>query len=460
MKKLAMLLTLPTILAACDSKPQAEILFSACCSAEEKYGVMKLSVWDNEKMVLNINGEDVLLKAEEDAERVPSKKYRFEMRGVIPSTKKEISVMMRYDAEKKLLGIMSCHISDDAGYGIDNYVSIDLKGYRMPNATEQCIEKIGRLIKFSDNGVAFVWQKSQFWSSREIQKIDPESRSGESISIKIPTEDAIAISKNWDPNNFKPYLNSEKSPTVEEHEKDACDVLARLKTYIADKGYDKPVDIYLDEVGCDKPSKVIKLGANRARYNYYDAYALNICENGNHYLLDISDAYFVDNPEDRYAWIPVKQSGRDDKIIYSTYNAYAAKLLDIVYSPDTDEYAIQFVGYGLNSPVKFEKLNDFQKVNSCAYRIYNRTRVNAGVIEVEVEGESKIENGELKIKQEFVPLTQEQALTISKNWDYKNMKLYHTGEQPHEADACETLERLNAYTWRLRREKENAENKE
>lgn len=113
--------------------------------------------------------------------------------------------------------------------------------------------------------------------------------------------------------------------------------------------------------------------------------------------------------------------------------------MDIVYSPDTDEYAIQFVGYGLKSSVKFEKLNDFQKVNACAYQVYNMSRVNGGVIEISIDSDSKIENGELKIEQEFVPLTQEQALTISKNWDYKNMKLYHTGEQPHEADACENL---------------------
>ena len=131
--------------------------------------------------------------------------------------------------------------------------------------------------------------------------------------------------------------------------------------------------------------------------------------------------------------------------------------MDIVYSPDTDEYVFHFVD---GTVARLDMLNDFQKVNSCAYRIYNRTRVNAGVIEVVIDSEIKKGNGELKIHQEFVPLTQEQALTISKNWDYKNMKLYHTGEQPHEADACETLERLESYAWRLRREKENAENKE
>ena len=455
MKKLAMLLTLPTILAACDSKPKAEFLFSACCDAE-KYGVMKLSVWDNKKMVLNINGEDILLKSEEKTESAPSTVYWLNMDGIVPSTKEKISVSVNYDAEKKLLGNISFRINDQ-GYSTDSYVSVDLKGYRMPNATEQCIEDIDRLVFVSDdnNGI-FVNQHVNKWDSRQMQSLhlDPEQDVWE---IKIPTEDAMAISKNWDPKNFKTYLNSDKSPTVEEHEKDACDVLARLKTYMADKGYDKPVDIYLDEVGCDKPSKVIKLGANQVRSAGYTAYVLNLCENGKHYLQDVSSGWMFNRLEEKSEWIPVQEQKRDGNIVYSTYNTFRYRLMDIVYSSDTDEYVFHFVD---GTVARLDMLNDFQEVNACAYEIYNMSRVNGGVIEVVIDSEIKKENGELKIHQEFVPLTQEQALAISKNWDYKNMKLYHTGEQPHEADACEVYERLESYAWRLKREKKNTENKE
>ena len=41
--------------------------------------------------------------------------------------------------------------------------------------------------------------------------------------------DAILLSKNWDYSNMKRYLNDGK---LEEHEKDACEVLDRLKTYM------------------------------------------------------------------------------------------------------------------------------------------------------------------------------------------------------------------------------------
>ena len=74
--------------------------------------------------------------------------------------------------------------------------------------------------------------------------------------------------------------------------------------------------------------------------------------------------------------------------------------------------------------------------------------------EVDIKQEVKRDDDGIKFNQEFVPLTQEQALAISKNWDYKNMKLYHTGEQPHESDACEVYDVLGNFVFEQREKKE------
>ena len=50
-------------------------------------------------------------------------------------------------------------------------------------------------------------------------------------------------------------------------------------------------------------------------------------------------------------------------------------------------------------------------------------------------------------EQRFVKLSREEAMSISANWDYSNMKLYSNDGvvQEHEKDACETLKRLNKF---------------
>lgn len=47
----------------------------------------------------------------------------------------------------------------------------------------------------------------------------------------------------------------------------------------------------------------------------------------------------------------------------------------------------------------------------------------------------------------MLDLTQKDALSISANWDYKNMKLYQNDGilEEHESDACEVLDRLNKF---------------
>lgn len=54
----------------------------------------------------------------------------------------------------------------------------------------------------------------------------------------------------------------------------------------------------------------------------------------------------------------------------------------------------------------------------------------------------------VRFRYEKFALPQEDALAISKNWDYNNMKVYDNTDnelKEHEKDACEVLDRLNAY---------------
>lgn len=430
MKKIAMLFGFPLILGACDSKPQAEILFSACCEAQEKYGVMKLSVWDD-KMVLNVKGEEVLLK-DENIDQVPSNVYPLSLTGVIPSSKEEVLIHVDYDAKEGYLADISFSINNHGYEGVV-YTPVRLKGYRVPDAIEQCISDIDSLTRQYNKDV-FIYRDVVKWESRGMQKLNEQSYySKVSVDIKIPTDDAIAISENWNPKNFKGYTLFNDETPVDEHEKDACDVLARLKTYIAKKGYDKPVDVYLDEIGCDNPTKVIELGANRLLgYNTYEYFVLNICENGNHYMTNANGPWMYDRLDVRSSWLPVREEMRDGKTVYSAFEAGGSASFTIVYNHDSDEYG--FLGQDGKYTV-LEKLNNFQKHNLCSYLIYNRVRVNSQI-------EVKFGNGN---NERFVPLTQEQALLISENWDYKNMKLYHTGEFPHEKDACDVYNRLSEF---------------
>jgi hypothetical protein len=49
---------------------------------------------------------------------------------------------------------------------------------------------------------------------------------------ELTPEQALAISKNWDDKNLQPYSNTDS--VVQEHEKDACETLKKLKKYIKD----------------------------------------------------------------------------------------------------------------------------------------------------------------------------------------------------------------------------------
>ena len=451
MKKLVGLFILPLLLAACDSKPVVETYVSACCDMEEKYGLMKLSVWED-KMILNVNGEDVLLKDDRfDEKRVASDSYWLDMTGVIPSTKEKISVSMRYDVQKGLLAVNSFS-EGDGGYSMDTFLPIKLKGYVAPNETELCVRQIQRIVELEGNSDLYISQECHMWASRESKALGVSKQWCGRAYTKISTQDAVSITKNWNPENFRAYSLSDNNGALDEHEKDACDVLKRLKAYIADKGYDKPKEKFADEIGCDAPVKVVELGTDQLSDNYYEYFVLNVCENGRHTMARINWVHAFDSAIEKGELLPVQEVVRNGNTEYSTYGVVPYNLFTVTHFSDTDEYVIRL--NGAEKIVPLEKLNGFQKHNYCAHDIYMKSRIAAdGAVEVVVK---QSDAGDVKGDTEYVALTQEQALGISKNWDYNNMRLYHTGDQQHEKDACDVLDRLDYFINNLGKERQKA----
>lgn len=443
MKKLASLLMLPLLLAGCDSKPVVETYVSACCSMQEKYGLMKLSVWED-KMVLNVKGEDVLLKdGNSDGKRQPSDMYWLDMTGVIPSTKEKISVSMHYDVQKGLLEVNSFS-EGGVGYSMNTFYPIKLKGYVAPNETESCVRQIQNIVILEGDSDLYVQQECRMWASRESKALGVSEQPCYSSYTKIPVQDAILITENWNPENFKKYLLSDNDAVLDEHEKDACDVLKRLKAYIADKGYDKPKEKFADEIGCDTPVKVVELGTDQLSDNDYEYFVLNICENGRHTVARINWVYSFDRAMGKEELLPVQEVVRNGHTEYSTYDVAPYDWFAVTHFSDTDEYVVRL--NGTEKVVPLEKLNGFQKHNYCAHQIYMKSRIAA-------DGAVEVKDGK-----EYVTLTQQQALDISKNWDYNNMRLYHTGDQQHEKDACDVLERLDYFVRNLSKESQKAKN--
>ena len=83
--------------------------------------------------------------------------------------------------------------------------------YKMPPKVERCIMEIGDKV-YCDNNAC----------NRLAVKMHGMFKT-------LSQEDALSLSKNWDYSNMKRYINDGK---LEEHEKDACEVVDRLRTYI------------------------------------------------------------------------------------------------------------------------------------------------------------------------------------------------------------------------------------
>ncbi|MBD5388649.1 hypothetical protein HDR63_00120 [bacterium] len=91
--------------------------------------------------------------------------------------------------------------------------------YKMPNKTERCIQEI----------VDQVWCSDENCTSLQV------FQNGDTYIGTLTATEALALSPNWDYSNMKLYDND---GVIQDHEKDACDVLKRLRRFMRSRSGD------------------------------------------------------------------------------------------------------------------------------------------------------------------------------------------------------------------------------
>ncbi len=420
MKKLV-LLSLPLILAACKDEPLVQMQLQPCCSAEEKLGVVTFSIY-SDGAVLNVHGQDIAMQEHADGYTYGDV-YSLSWDGVFPESGEEISVSVDYNSHDYTIGGFYVSLNKHS-YSTDILIPARLDKYKVPSANSKCVRQITSKTDVSA-GRIFVGRENEWHAYRGDEY--PYTRYSYEV---IPVEDAIKISANWDYNNLKLYDRG-----TEPHEQDACETLARLDEYIKSKGWDQKIVYYADEVKCASPDKVVYLGCEKLRNAQFSYLKLDICADGR---FTISEDTFGNGNFYDYDYIPEKKTV-DFGTIYSAGDGMHK--LEVLYRPDNDMW------FGRDSRASGAytacQVGQLSQNQVCARKIASKTQLEPdGSISIATQQSQIATDAGHEITQRFVTLTQEQALDISKNWDYKNMKLYSLGTEPHESDACSVLGRL------------------
>ncbi len=122
-------------------------------------------------------------------------------------------------------------------------------------------------------------------------------------------------------------------------------------------------------------------------------------------------------------------------VLYSGKNGITVK-----YDPLSDTYWTHGPSAS-DFDVKCIQTIKLEQHKICARHINSITIRLAGGISVVLFGERTNQAQSVY----FSPLSQEQALSITPNWDYANIKHYKYGTEPHEADACDVLQKLEQF---------------
>ncbi len=421
MKKIG-LLFLPLVLAACD-KPDVVLDLQPCCDMGEKYEVIRMSLWNDGRAQATVNGQDIVMT--EKTEDRYGKRVDIKWVGIVPDANQKIEIYVAYDTEKRILH--SWTVSDELnhGYATDVVMRLDLIKHKQLTPVQLCIEEIDEKTRATNDAV-FVSRRRYFYDYRGQSE---DYRAWDFYAEKIPAEDAIKISKNWDYKNLKLYQNNTSG--VEEHEQDACEVLARLDAYIKKQGWDTPRVVYENEIKCDVPQQIVYLTCDMFKNAQFDYLTLRICEDGRHTL---------GLEQGLWRSIQMTQENKLGGVLYSGTD-YGMEEYHVLYNPNEDKWFARFSGAsGAYGECQVGQLQPHQ---ICARQIANRARIEPdGSVALDIRPSQTATKGGYSVSHEFVSLTQEQALKISKNWDYNNMKLYQYGNDPHEADACDVWRRL------------------
>lgn len=235
------LLVLPLIaLAACD-KPTSEVNLD--CGRAYKNSETRVAVKTyKDKAVIRINdGEELTLNRKDDSEWTSSvSSEHFEYEGVIPEDNEKVGLHFTLNKADGIIDYYGVDFeNDDSHWGCNVRNKFQGK-YEKPSKAELCIEEICRYVGLeSEEG-----QPKRLFLTKDFNEYSGGRQSVRFYSEKfvIPQEDALAMSKNWDYNNMKLYNNQDNK--LEDYEKDACEVLDRLKTYMKSKGLGETRYVY------------------------------------------------------------------------------------------------------------------------------------------------------------------------------------------------------------------------
>jgi hypothetical protein len=223
MKKLALVLPI-VLLAACD-RPTSDVRLDCHTAYKNAPTIVHVKTY-KDRAELDING----IKATLD--KVTSDNDNFlefadeNFAGTMPDTQESVELWIRVEIEQDAISNYSLSFGQ-GGYGCNVLVPVK-HDYPKPTAVEKCIDYIENTVYLDEKS------ESKLAIAQPVNKHFADGRVRFYEEYKaIPATDAIKISPNWDPANPKYYSNG-SDRVLEEHEKDACETVERLKQYMAE----------------------------------------------------------------------------------------------------------------------------------------------------------------------------------------------------------------------------------
>jgi hypothetical protein len=233
MKKLVLALPI-VLLTACD-KPTSDV--QLYCNHIDTPTFIHAKTYSDE-VKLDINGIKVTLGKTKDTVLFDTVYQNF--KGKMPGTEDIVEFDLSIDIERDTINSYTVSFGN-LKYGCNILIPVK-HNYPKLTETEKCVQYITKNVFYSQNCAT-----SDFCGLSIIVRKYKHFKDGSTIYHNefknIPATDAIKISKNWDYLNPKFYKNGK-----EEHEKDACETVERLKQYMADKNLsEKLIHIYEED---------------------------------------------------------------------------------------------------------------------------------------------------------------------------------------------------------------------
>lgn len=402
-------------LTACD-KPIAETILIPCCDMRSEYGPITIKIFNTKHAIAIVHGNEIKLTPTRDYKTDTSPTIKWD--GIYNDT--AITIYSYFDTINRLLTFNSISTGEGPSYGLNAYVNIDFPEYKAPTKQEICMNELKNLIHDS---MGDIFIKQNYTIRKNFIDTTME------WNHKIPHDDAIKINPTW-----------EKTPVTTAG--DACATLDAIKTYISKNNIANEITVNWSDITCASPKK-IHLGCNDFENLSYTYMQLNICDDGRHILI------IGDEPDNFFSNDYIQMTGTTTPygIEYAGTSDNIIKYKIRYYSDDNTYYAQKSDASGMYTICDQAKLDPNQ---ICARKIHNQTILNPdNTVALDIYSHQEATENGYKAYNKYITLTQEQALKVSKNWDYKNIKLYTNGNEPHEQDACAAWLRLNELKWEM-----------